>query len=118
MRHRKRGYIPGAHYYSVKYQRMRNQRISESMKAYWFKRKAYEAYAKGTATPEQLAFVKSEEKIATVIGIVILIVFLLLLIGTNMTNQQPVRNRTMTAMALCRSQKNGLLNEFGCQKVS
>ena len=69
---RKRGYIPGADYYSEKYRRMGNQRRSESMKAYWFRRKAHEAYSKGTATPEQLALVKSEHRFLLVFGLIML----------------------------------------------
>jgi len=72
MARRKRGYIPGAEYYSEKYRRMRNQRISDSMTAYWFRRKAHEAYSKGTATPEQMALVRREHRFLLIFGLIVL----------------------------------------------
>lgn len=79
MRKSKRYGPVGSSYNSKKYLAMHNRNISQGLQRYWFARKAREAYANGTATPEQKEFVRMETQIH--IGVSIVLIAILITIG-------------------------------------
>lgn len=68
----------GSRYNSKRYLALHNRNISIGLRNYWFRRKANEAYRKGEATPEQLEYIRRQQKVEFItwgifFGVVVLI---------------------------------------------